>query len=121
MTTSRRDLLKGALATAAVSAVPFAAIAGLTPVVTLGQLAADGKYANSETMLPEDIHDQDRHWKFSLKGKPVSDRTFIKEIYAPGDDTGWAVLYVKTHGGPYKGETELVRGRWKMWRVPAPA
>ncbi len=121
MTTSRRDLLKGALATAAVSAVPFAAIAGLTPVVTLGQLASEGKYANADLELPGDLHDNALEWQMRLDGELIGKGVFVKEIYAPGDASGWAVLYSKEKNDRYTGETELVRGRWKMWRVPAPA
>lgn len=121
MTTSRRDLLKGVIAATAVAVIPASFIPGLTPVVTLGQLATEGKYANAELTIPGDIDDPTREWQFRLNGGLLEDGRFIKEIYAPGDHTGWAVLYIKRTGDHHTGETELVRGRWTIRRVPASA
>ncbi len=100
---------------------PAIPIPDLTPIVTLGQLAAEGKYANADLILPADIHSDEKDWQFSLNGESLEKGVFIKEIYAPGDDTGWAVLYSKKTGDNYTAATELVRGRWTMWRVPVSA
>ena len=116
MTKTRRELLKGTIATAAVATMPLPsfAIPGLASITTLEQLAAEGKFASSPLYLPEDVHSDD--WKFWLNGKLF--KGFIKEIYAPGDSTGWAVVWPREDKNRYL-ETELIRGNWTMKRVPA--
>ncbi len=120
--TTRRNFMKGTVATAATVVVlpmPSYAIAGLTPITTLSQLAAEGKYASTDHELPQDVATAD--FKFFLNGKlfePIGDEIgFIKEIYAPGGPSGWAVVYVNRYKDEvvYHGvETKLVRGDWRM-------
>ena len=117
---SRRDILKGAVVTTAAAAtlvaLPTAAnIPGLTPAQTLVKLAAEGKFASSSLMLPSDVLSVG--FEFTLNGEKMPDG-FIKEIYAPGDETGWAVVYNEvTDNSPFDGSTHIVRGDWRFRRV----
>ena len=44
--------------------------------------------------------------------------TWIKEIYAPGDDTGWAILMKRMDDGKRNMyEADLVRGNWSIKRT----
>lgn len=88
-------------------------IPGLTPVVTLESLAAEGKFASVEKQLPIDIHASD--FKFTLDGEAFDG--FVAEIYAPGDDTGWAVVYEKHQSGQSH-KQKLVRGDWRFEKTP---
>jgi len=122
---TRRQVLTGAAATAAVVTLPMPSLAipGLTDVVTLTRLADEGKYACSHLpSLPTNRLALD--WKFFLDdelyepaGSNQIGQSFIKEIYAPGDDSGWAVVYVnKRVDGEvrYTTETMIVHGNWRI-------
>ncbi len=70
--TTRRNFMKGTVATAATVVVlpmPSFAIAGLTPITTLTQLAGQGKYASISHELPQDSAPADL--KFILYGKSL--------------------------------------------------
>lgn len=90
-------------------------IGNLTHIVTLAKLAAEGKFVSIGHSLPVDLHQTE--WLFTCDGKeyPVVD---LVEVYAPGDNTGWAVIYVKKHIGIPLGKTEVVRGNWTIERKP---
>ena len=89
---TRRQVLKGAAAGAVVAIVPSVAIPGLAPVTTLERLAAEGKYISVMHDLPLDRHSRD--YTFTLDGKRTPKGLFLYEIYAPGDSSGWAVVYI---------------------------
>ncbi len=112
---SRRQVLKGTAKGAAVTVVlPMALgpIPGLTDISTLEQLAAEGKFASSDLQLPQDLHSAD--FTFYLDDVKQEDG-YIKEVYAPGDSSGWAVIYAKSK--PHTGETELIRGNWAFTKT----
>lgn len=109
---TRRDFLAGTVGVGAVAILPGAPIAGLAPIETLASLAAQCKYISAVHMLPGDLHEAD--WRFSLNGEPLPEGTFCKEVYAPGDESGWAIVFRK----PFRnGAVELIRGNWKIWRA----
>ncbi len=92
MKTTRRDMLKITAAGSALALVPLGPIPGLASLTTLEQLAAEGKYVSAANHLPLDW--ASAQWEFSLDGV-VQDHIkemMIQEVYAPGDDTGWAVV-----------------------------
>ncbi len=115
MQTTRRNVLKGALAGAVVTVVPSHAIPGLTPIVTLERLAAEGKYLSVAHHLPHDHTQQD--FTFFYNGKEIDKLRYFIEMYAPGDDTGWAVLYGKDHSDRQY-DLEVIRGNWSFTSKP---
>lgn len=121
MEATRREILKGTIAISAAIALPIGApIPELAPIATLASLAAEGKYASVEYSLPDDIMNEELDWVFTLDGRRFMG--FVKEIYAPGDHSGWAVVYPEREPGQkFTGKTELVRGSWSMKRVLAEA
>ena len=84
----------------------------LTPLVTLDKLAAQGLFVSVPLNLPHDIHHVD--WTILFDGEPCSKS--ITEVYAPGDDTGWAVCYKPGDNNEHTGETELIHGHWQLVR-----
>lgn len=122
MSITRRDLLKGTAATAVVATVPMPSreIAGLTPAKTLTQLAAEGKYASSDHHLPADQMGCDFEWFLDGVRQGESEHFFVREIYAPGDQNGWAVLYVKQPGAE-RSEERVVHGNWTFTKTPSSA
>ncbi len=84
----------------------------LTPPVTLAKLAAEGKFASVPLGLPLDVQAVD--WEILFEGEPTDYMPI--EIYAPGDESGWAVVTVPAEDGSYCGQTELIRGRWELSR-----
>ena len=90
----------------------------LTSPATLAKLAARGMFASVPLSMPQDIHRADI--KILFEGE-VSERSII-EVYAPGDETGWAVVYKPgPNDGSFTGETELIWGQWKLVRGPLKA
>ncbi len=117
-TSTRRDFLAGTVGVGATVMLPIgASIPSLTPIETLASLAAQNKYASSDNHLPTDVHTKD--YEFTLNGEMLPEDTYIEEIYAPGDDSGWAVvLKPRDLDQPdQQRKTELVRGNWKIWRT----
>ncbi len=114
ITPTRRSFLAGSIGIAAAVVLPSVAIAGLTPVETLTSLAAEGKYASVVHQLPWDVNTVG--FQFSLNGEQLPPKTYIEEVYAPGDDSGWAVVIEYTKDKPHIRSTRLVHGNWKMWR-----
>ena len=113
---TRRDFLAGTVGVGVGIMLPTAApIAGLAPISTLASLAAEDKYASVVHDLPWD--QSTAGFRFSFNGEPLPEKSYIEEIYAPGDESGWAIMihYDKTTK-PHVRSTELVRGKWKMWR-----
>ena len=113
---TRRDVLKGTvIGAAAVVALPVTAapVPNLTPVVTLERLAAESKFASVELSLPIDVCTTE--FRFTLNGKPYTE-FMIKEIYAPGDDTGWAVIYTPIRDDMVH-RTRVVYGNWGLHRI----
>lgn len=84
-------------------------IPALTPIVTMESLCAQGKFVSASLKLPNDHLDCD--WKFTLNGVEHED---IAEVYAPGDDTGWAVVYAKCKDSVRK---YYVHGNWSIQRI----
>ena len=84
----------------------------LTSPATLAKLAARGMFASVPLSMPQDIHTADI--KILFEGE-VSERSII-EVYAPGDETGWAVVYKPGVDGAHTGETELIWGQWLLVR-----
>ncbi len=122
MTTTRRNMLKMTAAVPVLALVPLAPIPDLAPLKTLEQLTAEGKYISVLHGLPCDTATAE--WEFHLNGTLVDHtEVFLKEIYAPGDDTGWAVVYRPMHDkqgrptGRQVGETELIHGNWHIKRL----
>lgn len=78
----------------------------LTPIVTLARLAAEGKFASVDLMLPESLMLMNPN--VTLNGEPFT--RFITEIYAPGDETGYVLAY------PYDRNAgiELIKGNFAM-------
>ncbi len=85
----------------------------LTPPVTLAKLAAAGKFASVPLGLPLDVQTVD--WEILFEGEPT--KYIPIEIYAPGDESGWAVVYVPTEDGSHCGQAELISGRWELSRL----
>lgn len=85
----------------------------LTSPVTLEKLAAAGKFASMPLMLPQDVCTVD--WRILLDGELLS--CYVVEVYAPGNETGWAVVYKDTEAGRI-GEMELIYGNWELIRGP---
>ncbi len=81
-------------------------IPNLTPVETLASLAAEGKFASINHQLPINYND----CRCFLNGEEY---TSIVEVYAPGDDSGWALAYVRANG---EQNQVLVHGNWKIVR-----
>lgn len=120
MTTTRRDVLTLSTGVAAVAVaavvlpVPLLNVPGLASAETLTKLAAEGKFLSSRLELPTDWSTTD--FAFYLDGvKQTDDALFFKEIYAPGDESGWAVIYNRTE--PWDGGTRVVYGRWTVKRL----
>jgi hypothetical protein len=84
----------------------------LTSPVTLAKLAARGMFVSVPLNMPQDIHSVD--WTILFDGEPTIKS--IIEIYAPGDNTGWAVAYKPNVDGKHTGETELIFGQWQLVR-----
>ncbi len=84
----------------------------LSSPVTLAKLAARGMFASVPLCMPQDIHSA--NLKILFEGE-VTERSII-EVYAPGDETGWAVAYKPSEAGLHTGETELIWGRWELVR-----
>lgn len=136
---SRRDFLKiGGVTVAMASVFPQFPIPGLTPIavraagfspggddeiITLEKLAAEGKFCSSPLNIPANVHKVD--YVFYLDGVKQNN-IFLTEVYAPGDDTGWAVVYRgrgdKGHLLGEDGEPimDVVRGNWRFEIVDDP-
>ncbi len=84
----------------------------LASPATLAKLAARGMFASVPLNMPQDIHSANLEIRFEGK---VTERSII-EVYAPGDETGWAVMYKSSEAGLHTGETELIWGRWELVR-----
>ena len=117
MSATRRDVLKGTLGAAALIAVPTVPIHGLSDISTLERLTAEGKYFSSLHQLPEDV--AAANLRITLDGRHMN-HLGIKEVYCPGDDAGWAVVYKEPRqGNEFGAETEIIRGNWRVERLPA--
>ncbi len=84
----------------------------LTSPATLAKLAARGMFASVSLGMPQDIHSANIQILFDGE---VTTKSII-EVYAPGDETGWAVAYVPSKDGKHTGETELIWGKWELVR-----
>ncbi len=84
----------------------------LASPATLAKLAARGMFASVPLNMPQDIHSANLEIRFEGE---VTERSII-EVYAPGDDTGWAVMYKPSEAGLHTGETELIWGKWELVR-----
>lgn len=88
----------------------------VTPITTLEKLAAEEKFVSVPLNLPVDWVATD--WIFKNNGVEMSN-SYLTEVYAPGDENGWAVVYVDDAEGGHTGETMLIRGIWTIERVRA--
>lgn len=91
-------------------------IVGTTPVETLEKLAAEGKYANVDLAIPHDVLGTD----LNVEMAGVDTRDYpVLEVYAPGDDSGWAVVYDsperKRNNRSYL-LTKIIHGNWSISR-----
>ncbi len=115
---THRDFLAGTVGVGAVVMLPIgASIPSLTPIETLSSLAAEDKYASVVHGLPWDVNTAG--FRFSFNDAPLPEKSYIEEIYAPGDESGWAIVIEyteRTEDKPSQRSTRLVHGNWKMWR-----
>ena len=72
---------------------------------TFEELAEEGKYASIDRKLPPYLFRCDVNIFYG--STPVE--LVVREIYAPGDDTGWAVVSKKGSK-----ETQIIRGPWQL-------
>ena len=79
-----------------------------TPITTLNSLAAEGKFASADLQIPSNVSSWEDVEIF-LDG--VKHEGSIFEIYAPGDDTGWAVIYTKEDDKKFY---DLIHGNWSF-------
>ncbi len=86
----------------------------LTSPTTLEKLGAAGIFASVPLSMPRDVQTVD--WKILFEGEPTVHLPI--EVYAPGDESGWAVVTKLAEDGTYCGQTELIRGRWELIRGP---
>lgn len=84
----------------------------LSSPATLAKLAARGLFASVPLNMPPDIHNVD--WTILFEDEPCTKS--IIEVYAPGDESGWAVCYKPSVDDVHTGETELIFGRWQLVR-----
>ena len=84
----------------------------LTSPVTLEKMGAEGKFASVPLSIPRDVQTVD--WTILFEGKPTT--YFPIEVYAPGDESGWAVVYKPADDGSHTGQSELIHGRWELIR-----
>lgn len=118
---TRRNLLQGAVVVP--MALPFITLGPVpqTPVKTLIKLASEGKFMSSPLHIPEDVHKG--NWVFfldgiSLKDGPYKNR-FLKEIYAPGDESGYVVMYLESDEDGFTAAlTEVIHGNWSFRDMP---
>ena len=87
---------------------------GVASIETLESLAAEGKFISATQKVPQDWQSAD--WKFTNNGVELPG-VGIVEVFAPGDESGWAVCYVAGEEGKFTGETELIRGNWAIERI----
>ncbi len=87
---------------------------GIASIETLQSLAAEGKFVSATHCLPSDWIAAE--WKFFYDGFPCEGKNLV-EVFAPDNDYGWAVAYIKNADGEHTGETELIRGNWTIERV----
>ncbi len=83
----------------------------LTSPATLAKLAARGMFASVLLNMPPDVCNGD----ITTYLNGVSTKHGVLEVYAPGDETGWAVV---CKDGNHTGETELIYGVWTLHREP---
>ncbi len=84
----------------------------LASPATLAKLAARGMFASVPLGMPQDLHSINLQILFEGE---VTTRSIL-EVYAPGDETGWAVAYMLDGKGSPTGETELIWGKWELVR-----
>ncbi|KKL14100.1 hypothetical protein LCGC14_2519170 [marine sediment metagenome] len=84
----------------------------LSSPVTLAKFAASGMFASVLLMIPQDVHSAD----IKVHYEGVLTKRFVLEVYAPGDETGWAVVYKEAVDGIHTGEVELILGKWELFR-----
>lgn len=87
----------------------------LSPPATLAKLAARGMFASVPLNMPPDIYSANLQILFEGEVTTKS----ILEVYAPGDESGWAVVYKSDEDGKFVAETELVWGKWELVRESA--
>ncbi len=101
-------MLIGAAAVPLVVALPTSGPTPQADLVTLERLAAEGKFVSATHELPPDVCTARRDiW---LNGRPYHEP--VAEIYAPGDESGWAVVFDDLDTG----NTSLVKGNWSFRR-----
>ena len=98
---------------------PAHPIPSLTPVETLEKLAAEGRYASVLHDLPFNVSSPEWEWRFTLNGEPFGGS--VAEIYAPGDDSGWATVYLNSVDKRTGKDLEVIHGNWSFERMPVAA
>ncbi len=87
----------------------------LTSPATLAELAARGMFASVLLNMPSDIHNAN----LTICFKGIKTKRNVLECYAPGDETGWAVVYKNAEDiVEHTHETELIYGVWTLHREP---
>lgn len=110
MNTRRQVITAAAAALIPATAVRAAAYGtSLTDITTLQKLAAELKFASADMYLPTDW--TRLHVEFD--GAPLDN---VKEVYAPEDESGRAVVMVRDSDGVWRGASKLIRGRMKIIR-----
>ncbi len=84
----------------------------LSPPVTLSKLAAQGMFASIPLNIPPDVQNAD----LKIQYEGVLTKRSVLEVYAPGDETGWAIVYKEAVDGFHSGEVELIWGKWELFR-----
>ncbi len=87
----------------------------LTSPATLAKLSARGMFVSIPLGIPGDVHNA--NYKIYFNG--LLTKRSVLECYAPGDDSGWAVVYKEAVDGMHTGEIELIWGQWELTRGEA--
>ena len=120
----RRSFLQGSVALPVVLPLVTLGPVPQTSIITLTNLASEGKFLSSDLKIPGDV--STGNWHFFLDGVPVKDtpygNRFLKEIYAPGNESGYVVMYLdKDKNGRRSPETEVIHGNWSYRDMPETA
>lgn len=88
----------------------------LADEVLLRELSGELKFMSANHQLPDDWCTGE--FKFTFDGHEITGAS-IREIYAPGDETGWAVVYnlASEHGRSHDGSVSIIRGNWHVERL----
>lgn len=84
----------------------------LSPPATLAKMAARGMFASVPLNMPPDIS----RGNLVVHFEGVVTEHSVIECYAPGDETGWAVVLKADADGQHRGQVDLIWGKWLLVR-----